>query len=514
MRKVVKGSFLNLLGNVLFRVGGYLQRFLLINLLGVTGYGIISLVLPLQNVLILIAAAGIPPAVAKYVAEYRAKNDNYMVKQVIKTSAKIMLIMSVIATSFIFFLAAPLAPILHWQPDLIVLYQIIGLITPFSIILGLVRGVFQGYQDMANLLLTRAVEQIFTIVFAVSLILFGLYVFGAVIGTVFGFATAAAVSLMLFREKIWKNIKNARKTLNRADEHNLAKKLLIFSSPVIVAGLAELALFDTSTFVINYFFNVTYSGYYNIASPVARLPLVVSSSIAVAMLPAASEALTLKNNHLIQKYVMYSYRYMLLVLLPLCVFIILFPQPVLTIISPTNPLAYFFAGDALKILIVAMAFFSVYVVSSSISQGLGKPYLPMYALILGSIVNLVLTVVLVPLYSLNGAAVATAVATFIIMVFSTWRVLAISNTYLPYVSLVKLLFASILTGLIVELLPKTIIGLLIALLVFPFIYLFILAFMGALEKRDLNFLNKIGGRLGPLSGTFMKMNRFLERFVK
>ena len=515
MRKAIKGSFLNLFGNVLFRIGGYVQIVLLTYLLGVSGYGIVRLVIPLQNVMILIAAAGIPPAVTKYVAEYRAKNDNYMVKQVIKTSAKIMLLMSVIATLFIIFLANPLAPILHWQQNIIILFQIIGLVTPFSIILGLIRGVFQGYQDMSNVLLTRAFEQIFTIISAVSLILLGWYVFGAVTGIIIGFAIAATISLFLFKEKIWKNIKNVKKTAGAINEHNLTKKLLIFSLPVTVVGLAELALFDmTGTYIIKIFFNDTYVGYYNIVSPVARLPLVISSSIAFAILPATSEALILKNNNLIGKYIVYSYKYMILVLLPLCIIIALFSQPILTVLFPKEPLTYLFAGNALRILIVAMAFFSIYVVSSSVAQGLGKPYLPMFFLILGSVVNLVLTIILVPLYGLSGAAAATAAATFIIMMFSTWKVLEISSTELPYVNLVKILFASILAGLIAELLPKTIIGLFIALLAFPFIYLFILALIGALEKRDLTILNKFGCRLGPLSRPLVKISKLLEKFVK
>ncbi len=513
MRKAVKGSFINLLGNILLRIGGYLYRVLIQYLLGVSGYGIVSLVLPLQNVLVLIASAGVPPAVAKYVAEYHAKNDNYMVKMVIKTSAKIMLTTSVFATLLIFLLANPLAPILHWQPNIITLFQIIGLITPFSIILGLVRGIFQGYQDMNSLLLSRAAEQVFVIILAVSLILLGWYVLGAVIGTIIGFATAAILSLLLFKEKIWNDIKGAKKTLNHFEERGLAKKLLIFSLPVTIVGLAELALFDTGTYIINIFLNETYVGYYNIVSPISRLALVISASLAVTMLPATSEALSLHDNDMIKKYVAYSYRYMILVLIPLCVIIILFSKPILAIMFPGAPLAYLFAGDALKILIVAMAFFSIYVVSSSISQGLGKPYLPMYFLILGSIVNLVLTVTLVPLYGLNGAAVATAVATFLIMIFTTRKILIITNSQLHFVNLVKIIFASVLVGIILELIPKTVIGLLIALIIFPYTYIFILAFIGALEKRDLTILNKFVYKLGPLSKPFMKINRLLEKFV-
>lgn len=186
----------------------------------------------------------------------------------------------------------------------------------------------------------------------------------------------------------------------------------------------------------------------------------------------------------------------------------------MAVIFPGAPLAYLFAGDALRILIVAMAFFSIYVVSSSISQGLGKPYVPMFFLILGSVVNLVLTAIFVPLYGLNGAATATAVATFITMIFSTWKVLSVSNSRLPFVDSGKIILASVLAGVIIALIPKTVTGLLIALLVFPYTYIFILAFIGALKQRDLTILNKFGYRWGPLSRPVIKVNKFLEKFVK
>jgi len=409
-------------------------------LLGVSGYGILSLVLPLQWVLILIAAAGLPPAVAKYVSEYLAKDDRYMVRQVIITSLKIMLSMSILFSILIFFLAKPLAVYLHSGPEVVIIFQIVGLITPFSVVLGLFRGVFQGYQNMTYILITKAAEQIFMIILAVCLILIGLYVLGAVIGTIMGFAAAAGVAILLFRKNMWKDLKNVTKPLNPIKEYELAKKLLMFSSPVIITGLAELAMYDTSTYIIKIFMDVTYVGYYNIASPIARLPLIISSSVAVSLLPAASEALVLNGNNLIQKYVVHSYRYMILVLLPICIIIMVFSKPILAILFPRAPLAYLFAGDALNILVIGMAFFSLYGVSASISQGLGKPQLPMFFLILGSIVNLTLTVILVPSYGLNGAAISTTIATFLIMLFSSYKTLKMTDTKLPSVNLAKIYF--------------------------------------------------------------------------
>ncbi len=84
--KIAQGSIVILMGSFLFRIGGYIYRFLMANLLGPAGYGILGLTLPFQGFLIIIAGAGLPPAIAKHVSEYYAKNDTEMVKAVINIS--------------------------------------------------------------------------------------------------------------------------------------------------------------------------------------------------------------------------------------------------------------------------------------------------------------------------------------------------------------------------------------------------------------------------------------------
>ena len=178
MQKLLKGSFIILIGIIIFRIGGYIYVVLTQSLLGIERYGMLSLVMSFQWILILIAVAGLPPAIAKYVSEYLAKDDKYMVKQVIKTSFKIMLIMSLVFTAVFFFLAKPLASIFNGGPEVVILFQAVSFIAPFSVILGLFRGVFQGYQRMTDIMITRAVEQIFMIGMAVVFILAGFYVLG------------------------------------------------------------------------------------------------------------------------------------------------------------------------------------------------------------------------------------------------------------------------------------------------------------------------------------------------
>ena len=96
--KLVRGSFIIFLGNIIFRLGGYVYRFLMASLLGPSMYGVLGLTLPFQGIFQTLSAGGLPPAIAKYVAEYNATNQSDMARQTIYTALKIMIFLG---TSFV-----------------------------------------------------------------------------------------------------------------------------------------------------------------------------------------------------------------------------------------------------------------------------------------------------------------------------------------------------------------------------------------------------------------------------
>jgi stage V sporulation protein B len=348
---------------------------------------------------------------------------------------------------------------------------------------------------------------------AVVFIKIGFYVLGAVLGTLVGFAIASLSALLIFKFYLWDSLKDVKTPEIPVNESKLIKKLLIFSSPIIVTGLAELTLFQAGNFVIPLHLGFAQLGYYNIASPIARLPLVISTSVAMALLPAASEALALNGNNLVKKYVIYSYRYLLIVLLPICALVIILGKPIMLLLFSRAPLAYSFSGTAMSILVIGMAFFSIYGISASVLQAAGKPYPAMYFLAIGTVTNLALTILLVPIYGLNGAAIATMIASFMVMILTTVTTMRVTKTKLPYFNLFKVTIASFILGLGLLLMPKTILGLILSLILLPFVYLILLGLTRALEMRDLIIINQIGNRLGPLSNLIMRFTGFLERFI-
>jgi stage V sporulation protein B len=453
-----------------------------------------------------------PPAIAKYVAEYSAQGEEEMVKQVIHTSIKLVFILGILFSIAIFFLAEPLAVGVFHKPEAILPFQLVALITPFSVIVGALRGSFQGYYQMINIVITKAFEQIFMIISAIILILIGFYVAGAIIGTSIGFIASALAGYYLYRRGIGKLLKDVKLNLSFRQELSIAKMLLLFSIPVVITGLAELALFDfVGNFVVGAYLPSQYVGYYGAASPVARLPLIISMAVATAVLPAAAEALGLQDRNLLRTYISQSYRYVSITVLPLSVGTMIFATPIISLLFGQ---AYIPGAQALQILAAGMLFFTIYTVSSSIAQGLGKPYLPMVILVLGTFLDLALSIFLVPIYGINGTAYATTITAFLIMTAMVWSTLRTAQVSLPISDFLRILGAAAIMAIFLIILPKNYLFLIVAFIGSPLVYLFGLVIMKALKKGDIRAMNKLSRRLGPLYPYLEKLIVFLDRFAK
>lgn len=509
--KVLRGSFMMMISYLFFRVGGYLYRFVMSRMLGPEGYGLLGLTTPFQGIFQVLSAGGLPPAIAKFVAQHNALDEEETARQVIITSLKFMMIMGTLVGILIFFSADWIANFYFQKPAMVYPLQAVALITPFSVVVGAFRGAFQGVYKMEFIVASRAVEQVFMITLAVVFVSIGFYAAGAVLGTGFGFIASAICSVILFKKYIWVHFPETTIKFSFKDELRLLKTLLLFSIPVAITALSEMAIYDVGPLVIGRYLTATDAGYYTAADPIARLPLIISLSVAAAILPAASEAASLKDKKLLEKYIVQSYRYVILLVLPLCVGIAIFAQPLLSLLFGPN---FIFGAPALSILVVGMTFYTLFMVSSSIIQGIGHPRLPMIILLVGTVINIGLNFLMVPLYGILGAAIATTIVAFLIMVAIVWRTFHITEVKPPYLDFVKIGTASIIMGLPLFILPKTDLGLFAAIFISPIVYTIVFAFIGGFTKRDVQLLRKYKKKLGPLSGAVEKLVKFIERFAK
>ena len=506
--KVAKGSVVILVGNIIFRVGGYIYRFLMASLLGPAAYGILGLTTPFQGIFQVLSAAGLPPAIAKYISEYKALNEDDLARQTIFTALKIMVFLGLFFGFIMVFVAAPIITNYYHKPEALLPLQAVGLITHFSVIVGAFRGAFQGVYKMEYILYTRAIEQIFMILMATTLVLLGLSTLGAVLGSVLGFVASAISAVYIFKRYMGKYIPPANPDFKFSirQELGLAKTLIFFSIPVTVAALAEMGIYSICTLLMGAFLPAMAIGYFTAADPIARLPLVVSNSLATTILPATSEAYALKNQALLEKYVTASYKYGMFFVIPMCVGIAVFARGVMGLVYFTNA-AYMNGAVSLAILVIGMTFYSVYTISASIVQGIGNPRVPMYILIFGCIVTLGLGLYLIPLFGIEGGALATTISSFIMMIPMFLIQFRMTKTHAPYAFLTKVTVASLVMGITSIAVPNNVIGLITGIIICPFIYIAMIVLLKTLAPEDIVQFRKYASKLGPMRKI---ANRFLD----
>ncbi|MBE6499263.1 MAG: flippase [Methanobrevibacter thaueri] len=514
--KLVRGSLIILIGNIIFRVGGYFYRFLMAILLGPTAYGILGITLPFQGIFQTLSAGGLPPAIAKYVAEFEAVGEHDMARKTIFTALKIMVFLGLFFGVLMIFVVAPwLAYDYLGKPMALIPLQIVGLITPFSVIVGALRGAFQGVYKMEYIVYTRAVEQLGMILCATAFVLIGLSTVGALWGTVLGYSLSVVAAFYIFKVYMPKYIPKPSEdfVFTFKDEFKLAATLVKFSIPVIITAIAEMLIYNICTIVMGRFLTFDDIGFFAAADPIARLPLIISVSIATTILPASSEAFKLKDNQTLQKYVSEAYKFSLLFIVPMCVGLALFAAPTLRILYFKNP-AYVAGASALAILSIGMTFYSIFTISTSVIQGIGNPRIPMYILVGGAFVTGALNWFMVPFLGIEGGALATSIACFLMMLPCVYSVFKLTKTKAPTKSITKIIVASLIMGLFAFFIPKSAIWLFPGIFACIIVYFFALILVKFFEKDDIESLRVLSSKFGPASKIVNKLLNFVEKLEK
>jgi len=232
--------------------------------------------------------------------------------------------------------------------------------------------------------------------------------------------------------------------------------------------------------------------------------------VATTILPASSEAFKVKDIDALQKYVGESYKISLLFVVPMCVGLALFAVPTLSLLYFKNP-AYVAGASALAILAIGMTFYSIFSISTSIVQGIGNPRIPMYILIVGSIITGILSWTLIPTMGIAGGALATTIACFVMMVPCVYFVFKLTKTKAPTVPIIKILAATLIMGAFGYFIPKTTLFLFPGILLCMIVYFFALILVKFFTKDDIATLREYSSKLGPLSKIVNKMLNFVEK---
>ena len=292
----------------------------------------------------------------------------------------------------------------------------------------------------------------------------------------------------------------------------MEKELFFFSFPLIFASLAGLIMNWTDTLMLGYFCTPSDVGIYNAALPTARLLSVGAGAFGVIFMPVASELYARGRIEDLRGTYSAVTKWIVTITLPLSLLMCLFSGTVMQILFGSE---YVTGATALSILTLGYFISSFFGLPAHLLQSYGKTKIIMIGNFLGAAANVVLNFLLIPIYGVNGAAIATAFTITLMNFLYFFSAHRISKIQPLRKSFLKIIVASIIAISIVYVITKYIVGvslfsLLIMFLAFLTLYFFLLLSFRSFEEEDLMIMRAIDQRLGTKSDWIRKL---IEKFL-
>lgn len=507
LRTIAKGAGIGFIGLAFGMAFGFFTRMIIARFLGPDEYGLISLGVACLSIATTIGLLGLSSGITRYVSFYKGRNDRGRIKGTITSALKISFPISLILASLLFFGSKWISVNIFDETNLEQILQIFAIAVPFWCLAQIFLRAMVGFQDVRYKVY---VEDIFQNVFKVALIILLLYYGFGVLGVALGWILAIIVMPFLALYFLERRVFPIFDTKVKAT--SVRKELFSFSWPVTLVEASRLIFGWTGTLMLGYFITSYDVGIYNAALPTAGLMQIALASFAAIFMPVISELYSTRKYEDIRRIYRIVTKWIFTIVFPGFLLILIFSKQIMWILFGSE---YVSGSTALCTLAFGYLIASGVGPTSSVLTAFGKTKIIMGCYFVGAVANLVLNLYLIPIYGINGAAIATASSYVFMNILTLLFVYKIGKVQPFSVGFFKPVLASVLACLLVYAVTKYLIGatlfvLVVMFFVFLALYFGLLLLFKSFEGEDLMIMSAIEERTGVRWGLARKIiGRFL-----
>ncbi|MDF2673125.1 MAG: polysaccharide biosynthesis protein [Clostridiales bacterium] len=412
-KSLIKGTLILAISGIIAKFLGFFFRIPLIYMIGEEGIGLYQLTYPLYTFLLALAS-GIPTAISKMISERMAVNKSREAFRVFRVALVTLVVFGGISTLFIIIFSSEIIKMFQWNRD--VYYSLLGIaLAPlFTSILSAYRGYFQGFQYMTPPAVSQVIEQITRVVVGVGLasLLLSQGIQVAAGGASFGAVAGAIVGLLFLIYFFSKNKLSYSQNQECASPYSIFKQIIKIAVPISIGHAigSVMALIDSMMVPgllrsagYNYqMATILYGQLTGKAFVLINVPLTLSVALAQCIVPAISESFALNNIKKLKRNVLAAFKLAIILALPCCAGLYALAKPILTFVFQGRNDGW----QLMQILSIAAIFIIIAQTATGILNGIGKTILPVIAMIVGCIIKILISIVFIPIPSLNISAAA------------------------------------------------------------------------------------------------------------
>src|SRR3989344_9229436 len=284
----------------------------------------------------------------------------------------------------------------------------------------------------------------------------------------------------------------SRRLLKMPGKSRILSELIHYSYPIMFTGIFSIIFYWLDSFAIGYFRNVTEVGYYNAAVPIAMLLLLAPELFTQLFFPIIAKEYSKKNYSTIKELSKQVGKWIFIINLPIFILIILFPGALINILFGKE---YLVAAQALRILSVGALVSSIFIISQNIISMIGKSRLLLYNIIITTALNIMLNIMLVPRFGINGAALSASLSFIMLNAIMVFEAKHYMNIIPLRRKMLKILLVSLIpTALLILAKNFIVLNLFTIILLgifFIALYAFLMLATGCLDRNDAMIIETI-----------------------
>ena len=504
LKRITKGGLIFFIGIIISKILVYIYRLILART-GPEQYGLISLGIAILGVSTTVSLLGLNQGVIRYISFYKTKKELLKVKEVIFSAIKLTLPLSLVITILLVLFSKQISIEFFDNIDLDIVVKVVAIALPFSVLREIFFNTFISFEKVQYEVYTKSlIENISKIILTVLFIFLGWKIMGISVAYTLSIIISFFAALYLLKTKIFSQIEG------KVSAFMINKELILYSLPLLLSNFIFSLMLWTDTLMIGYFLPESQVGIYNAALPTAFLISMVPTALFTLFVPILIEIYTKKENENFKIVYKTVTKWVLLLNLVLLSTFFLFSKEILSILFGQE-----YAIASTSLIILSFGYFIGYFIGASQSVLLvfKKTKLILLNTVIMIIGNVVLNFYLIPIYGINGAAIATAFIFIIRAIFLTIETFFITKLVPLKSSFIKIIFSMIIAAIMTKYISSkfvpTLFIVLSSILFMIIIYLLLLLITRVFEKEDIMIIKTMQQKTGK---DFTKINKILNMF--
>jgi len=400
LKEIFVGSSLAFSLNILGLLCGFAFTLFITRNLGADAMGIFSLSYTVLVIFVVIGKLGFDTALLRFVADYSSTNRWDLVKEVYLKALRLIIPFSLLLTILLFYCSPYIAKYIFNKDHLSIYIKLISFGVLPLVLLGINAECLRGVKKIKESVFFSKVSVVLvgTIIFSILILYVKEYYLPIVIYVI------CIVLMSILCWIVW--MKKSGLSLLSYNDSLEYKTILSVSVPMLLSKSSLLLMAWTDTIILGIFRTEGEVGIYNVVFRVAVLTSFTLPAIFSITVPKFASLHSLGDTKELKRVFRISTKMVFWTSIPVLLTIFLFPSFILGIFGSV------FKDGVYALLILSFGYFlsSISGSAGQLLQMTGKHKLLLYIILSATTINIILNIVLVPVYGINGAALSTLVS--------------------------------------------------------------------------------------------------------